>query len=75
MIQLFKRVVMGSSLFSVCMYGNFLKTLFLVRAITTEAMDDRLDEDERLAQMVYVLLFWIQHLLIGTYLLPDMAPT
>ena len=57
------------------MYGNFLKTLFLVRAITTEAMDDRLDEDELLAQMVYVLLFWIQHLLIGTYLLPDMAPT
>lgn len=57
------------------MYGNFLKTLFLVRAITAEAMDDRLDEDELLAQMVYVLLFWIQHLLIGTYLLPDMAPT
>ena len=57
------------------MYGNFLKTLFLVRAITREAMDDRLDEDELLAQMVYVLLFWIQHLLIGTYLLPDMAPT
>ena len=66
---------MGSSSFSICLHGNFLKTLFSVSAITAEAMDDRLDEDELLAQMAYVLLFWIRHLLIGTYLVPDMAPT